>query len=85
MPADGTAAERQAPSLALSPLSRVRVGVGGGRMDLTVADNGVGPGESGVSNGRRNMRVRAEELGNTFALDATEPHGTTLTWRVPVG
>jgi len=50
-----------------------------------VADNGVGLGEAVVSNGRRNMRARAEELGGTFALDATEPHGTTLTWSVPVG
>jgi len=64
---------------------RVRVGVTGGRLDLTVADNGVGPGESAAGNGRRNMRARAEQLGGTFALTGAEPHGTVLTWTVPVG
>jgi signal transduction histidine kinase len=30
------------------------------------------------------MRTRAEELGGTFAITGAEPHGTTLTWTVPV-
>jgi signal transduction histidine kinase len=63
---------------------RVRVGVGGGQLQLTVTDNGVGRGASAASNGRRNMRARAEELGGTFALGDAEPRGTTLTWAVPV-
>ena len=62
----------------------VRVGVGGGQVQLTVTDNGVGLGESAASNGRRNMQARAEELGGTFTACDTEPRGTTLTWAVPV-
>jgi signal transduction histidine kinase len=63
---------------------RVHVQVGAGRLHLTVADNGVGMGQAAASNGRRNMRSRAEELDGSFTIGDAEPHGTTLTWSVPI-
>ncbi|MGC9665155.1 GAF domain-containing protein [Planosporangium sp. 12N6] len=61
----------------------VHVALGGGHLTLTVADNGVGIGDASRTSGLDNMRRRAEELGGTFTVSATRPHGTTVTWAVP--
>ena len=64
---------------------RVDIGVraGGGRVTLTVRDNGVGLGGAGPSGGLVNIRRRAEELGGSFTVEPDEPAGTALTWTVP--
>jgi signal transduction histidine kinase len=62
---------------------RVRVSLAGGRLELTVVDDGVGIGEVARRSGLDNMRRRAEELGGTLTLQPTSPHGTTLTWSAP--
>ncbi|MDT5037395.1 MAG: hypothetical protein QOE03_2580 [Micromonosporaceae bacterium] len=63
----------------------VAVSIRDGWLQLLVADDGTGTGDAPGSGGLRNMRQRAEELGGEFATDNAEPHGTMLSWRVPVG
>jgi signal transduction histidine kinase len=63
---------------------RVHVSLAGGRLELSVVDDGVGIGEVARRSGLDNMRRRAEELGGTVTLQPTSPHGTALTWTVPV-
>ena len=48
-----------------------------------VTDNGVGVSEDVRESGLRNLRRRAEQLGGQMTLEAIEPHGTSLVWRVP--
>jgi signal transduction histidine kinase len=66
--------------------SAVQVGVALARsqLTLTVVDDGVGIGEVTRRSGLDNMRLRAEELGGALTIEPTRPHGTTLTWTVPV-
>jgi signal transduction histidine kinase len=66
--------------------STVEVGVraGEGWLTLTVADDGVGIGAPTRASGLDNMRHRAEEIGGDFRIEVADPHGTVLTWRVPL-
>lgn len=68
----------------------VEVSVGEGWLVVVVADDGRGPGaleapQDGRRRGWRNMVRRAEELGGECRVEAKEPRGTRVTWRVPVG
>jgi signal transduction histidine kinase len=58
-----------------------------GEVTLEVRDDGVGPGDAFRAGGKglANMRQRAESLGGTMQVQAAEPSGTVLTWRVPKG
>ncbi len=53
---------------------------------LIVEDDGVGfgTGDEGRGHGLANMADRAEDLGGTWRMDAREPRGTRVTWRVPL-
>jgi signal transduction histidine kinase len=64
----------------------VAVHVHGGRVTLTVADDGVGcaPTTDRLSSGLDNMLVRAESLGGRFSIDAPAAGGTVVTWDVPL-
>ena len=62
----------------------VGVEVSGGRVILTVTDNGVGIGEVTRAGGLHNMRTRATELDGTFSAAAAQPRGTRLVWSVPI-
>src|SRR5690606_36860861 len=54
-------------------------------LELVVRDDGVGiPAAVEGGDGLRNMRRRASELGGTVRIDAVEPSGTMLRWRVPI-
>ncbi|MGW5861554.1 GAF domain-containing protein [Streptomyces sp. NPDC055239] len=53
-------------------------------LTLTVADNGIGIGESGRRSGLRNIAERAQRLGGTLALESGPDGGTRLEWRVPL-
>jgi signal transduction histidine kinase len=66
--------------------STVDVGVqaGDGWLTLTVADDGVGLGTPARASGLGNMRHRAAEFGGDFSVGAADPHGTVVTWRVPI-
>lgn len=55
---------------------------------LRVVDDGVGfdPSQVVRGHGLRNMRLRAEELGGSFEVEARpEGGGTVAEWRVPLG
>lgn len=70
---------------ALADGAEVDVVVAGGRLELRVADDGVGiPGEVSES-GLRNARRRAVDLGGTLEVSALGERGTVLVWRVPLG
>ncbi len=57
-----------------------------GEITLSVSDDGVGVGaeRSGAGLGLANLAQRAAILGGAFSVEAVEPHGTRLTWRVPL-
>jgi signal transduction histidine kinase len=65
--------------------AHVEVHVGAAELRLTVIDHGVGLAEDRHESGLGNVRRRAEALGGVMELDRTEPSGTTLVWRVPLG
>jgi signal transduction histidine kinase len=67
----------------------VDVVVGSGRLTLRVADDGTGPNGAGRvgpdgGNGLVNLRSRAECRGGTCAVTPAVPHGTVVTWTVPL-
>ena len=65
---------------------RTDVTVSVGRdLTLSVADDGVGPGDDPAGgHGIRNMRARAERLGGALDVDARDGGGCIVTWRVPL-
>ncbi len=67
--------------------SRVEVDLqaGDGRLTLQVTDDGRGIDDTGRRSGLANLRRRAENRGGEFTLASTQPHGTRLSWSVPVG
>ena len=63
----------------------VEVRVQDGSVTVHVADDGVGiPADPRSGEGLANMVARAEELGGECAIERRDPHGTEVTWRVPV-
>lgn len=58
--------------------------VAGGRLTLTVQDDGVGLPADGRRSGLRNLEERATQLGGSFAITAPEKGGTRLSWSVPL-
>ena len=51
---------------------------------LQVIDDGVGIVAPKPGNGLGNMRARAEDRAGDFSLTNVDPHGTRLTWIVPI-
>ncbi len=62
----------------------VEVETSAGHVRLLVTDNGHGLPAVRAESGLRNVRRRAGDLGGTVRLQAAEPHGTRLEWRVPL-
>ncbi|GAA1914187.1 two-component system sensor histidine kinase [Streptomyces sodiiphilus] len=58
--------------------------VASGTLTLRVTDDGVGVPEGGRRSGLRNLQERAEKLGGALAIEAPEPGGTRLEWKVPL-
>ncbi|MEO7269821.1 MAG: ATP-binding protein, partial [Knoellia sp.] len=57
-----------------------------GEVVVTVADDGRGLGPARKrSSGLDNLARRAESRGGTLLLEAGEPSGTLLVWRIPLG
>jgi signal transduction histidine kinase len=64
--------------------AEVAVSARDGRLLVAVTDDGIGVGDAAHAGGLANLRHRAEELGGRFAVGPATPHGTALTWQVPI-
>jgi hypothetical protein len=53
-------------------------------VELTVADDGIGPPEGGRRSGLANLAARAHDLGGEFTVGQRAGGGTLLTWRAPL-
>lgn len=64
----------------------VRLHATASTLDVTVVDDGVGPGDAERHSGLANLRARAERRGGTLLVNDPRPeNGTTLVWSVPLG
>ncbi|MGW8375202.1 GAF domain-containing protein [Streptomyces sp. ODS28] len=63
----------------------VQLDLRGGRLTLTVEDNGRGLPPEPHRSGLRNLAERAERLGGELELSSPPGGGTRVRWRVPVG
>lgn len=62
----------------------VGVRVDAGHVTVTVTDDGVGCDPAAARGGLVNLRERAERHGGTFTIRPVEPHGTEVSWSVPL-
>ena len=62
----------------------VQLSVADGVLSVTVLDNGIGRGQSSRRSGLANLERRAEQLGGTLAIEASQEGGTTLRWTIPM-
>ncbi|MEP6816739.1 MAG: GAF domain-containing protein [Marmoricola sp.] len=69
---------------ALASQAAVDIQVSADEVLLRVVDDGTGLPQDRRESGLRNVRRRALELGGGVRLRPTEPHGTTMEWRVPL-
>ncbi len=69
---------------ALADGAEVDVTAGAGRLELRVADDGVGLPADLTESGLRNARRRAVDLGGTLEVSPVGGRGTVLVWRVPL-
>ena len=69
---------------ALADKAEVDVTVGPDRLELRVADDGVGIPDGVLESGLRNARRRADDLGGTLEVTSAGERGTVLVWRVPL-
>jgi signal transduction histidine kinase len=69
---------------ALADGAEVDVVVAGDRLELRVADDGVGLPAEVSESGLRNARRRADDLGGTLEVTRFGDRGTALVWRVPL-
>jgi signal transduction histidine kinase len=51
---------------------------------VDVTDDGVGIDPAAARSGLRNLAERATACGGEFTVTPVQPHGTRLTWRVPL-
>ncbi|TJZ58971.1 GAF domain-containing sensor histidine kinase [Streptomyces piniterrae] len=58
--------------------------VRGGRLRLSVTDNGVGMPSHGRRSGLSNLAKRAESVGGELTVETPETGGTRLVWSVPL-
>ncbi|QPZ37668.1 GAF domain-containing sensor histidine kinase [Paramicrobacterium chengjingii] len=62
----------------------VSLSVDGGRVRLSVSDDGIGIPTQVVESGLANLRARAERHGGTCIIDSADGAGTTIDWSVPL-
>jgi signal transduction histidine kinase len=60
------------------------VEAGEGVLVIDVTDDGTGIDPSAARSGLHNLEQRALGCGGTLSVSAVHPHGTRLTWRVPL-
>jgi signal transduction histidine kinase len=69
---------------ALADGAEIDVVVSADRIELRVADDGVGLPAEVHESGLRNVRRRADDLGGTLEVSPVGARGTVLVWRVPL-
>lgn len=69
---------------ALADTCQIDVVVDERRLELRVADDGVGVPDEVSESGLRNARRRAQDLGGSLEISRVGTRGTVLLWRVPV-
>ena len=69
---------------ALADSAEIDVAVSADRLELRVADDGVGLPDEVSESGLRNARRRADDLGGTLSIAPVGARGTVLVWRVPL-
>ena len=62
----------------------VTVAAADGQLTIDVIDDGTGFGEQKLKSGLANLRDRAEHRGGSFVAQDSKPHGTHLTWSIPI-
>jgi signal transduction histidine kinase len=62
----------------------VEIRVGGGRLTVTISDNGIGAAGAAERGGLANMRQRATRHKGHFAVRANDPTGTIVEWSAPI-
>jgi signal transduction histidine kinase len=62
----------------------VTLAVAGGRLELRVVDDGVGPAGITARSGLLNLRNRAAERGGGCDWTPADPRGTELRWWIPI-
>lgn len=62
----------------------ISVSTAAGQLTVDVTDDGVGLAGDLHFSGLSNMRNRAKARGGDFSIADVEPHGTHLTWSIPV-
>lgn len=62
----------------------VTVTAASGQLSIDVIDDGTGFGRQPLRSGLINLADRAKQRGGTFVTEDARPHGTHLTWSVPV-
>ncbi|WP_165800052.1 MULTISPECIES: GAF domain-containing sensor histidine kinase [Isoptericola] len=63
---------------------QVRICAAPGDLTCTVTDDGVGFDPSAARSGLVNLAERAAERGGSLEITRRDPHGSVLTWRVPM-
>lgn len=62
----------------------VTVAAANGELTIDVIDDGNGFGDQELQSGLANLRDRAEHRGGSFVAHDAKPHGTHLTWAIPI-
>ncbi|CAN5212077.1 hypothetical protein BH09ACT12_BH09ACT12_00860 [soil metagenome] len=70
---------------ARAKLVEVSVTADADTIEVSVLDDGVGPGHDVILSGLANLRRRAEMLGGSFVVTPRTGAGTQLSWSVPLG
>lgn len=62
----------------------VTVAAANGQLSIDVIDDGKGFGGQALRSGLANLHDRAVQRGGTFVAQDAKPHGTHLTWTIPI-
>ncbi len=65
--------------------ARIEVTATPAQIEVSIIDNGVGTSAAHRESGLANLRQRAEVAGGSMTIEATQPSGTTLRWKLPLG
>jgi signal transduction histidine kinase len=73
-----------ATKYAQATVVEVRADVSGGKLLLTVRDDGIGGADPSLGSGLVGLKDRINALGGTFSVDSPPGGGTTATCELPI-